>query len=81
MLATFCQSFCKEQCFSFCLLIHTYTLKKQNFLVDKQIYSYILLVGAMDTFARGLKLAARIQEDNILSQAVEVRFTLDSVVF
>ncbi|KAK6990328.1 hypothetical protein BgiMline_013621 [Biomphalaria glabrata] len=36
---------------------------------------FIAHIGAMDTFARGLKLAARIQEDNILSQAVEERYS------
>ena len=35
---------------------------------------YLFLTGAMDTFARGLKCAARIVEDGILSGAIKVPF-------
>lgn len=37
-----------------------------------KMYPIFLLVGAMDTFARGLKCAARMIEDKFMSQHVQV---------
>ncbi|KAH9523596.1 hypothetical protein Btru_040415 [Bulinus truncatus] len=36
---------------------------------------FIAHIGAMDTFAKGFKVAAKIQEDNILSEAVQKRYS------